>query len=212
MFQKRPIVMISLALCLCGTSACSESEEACDGVETNVCDGQFIITGCRAGSPHVELSRVDCREEISSETATCGMFPTPLGKVPRCYEPCTTKDEEKYECIDHASDPKSYFCAYKPGAPDCADIPSERPNSYRHSVCVQDENGILQWEVKDDSNCYEDSSLSCCLEAGKGCSTYWYQGTCDESTNTAIFCNNEGVVEHKSCQGARCDKGECLIN
>ena len=205
MCKKLHLFGLFLTICIsCEILACSE--KTCDDVQIDVCNGNFIVTDCLAG----EIIQHNCKD--LSPTAICGMFKkdeygvTHSEGYPRCYEPCTTKDEKKTVCIDHTSDSdkdyESSFCILQPGSTKCIDIPtSQRPDSYREDVCKHDESGILYWERGYEEECYNYASINknkCCSKEGKLCSTH-YAGFCEENTNTAVFCNRNNLVEHKSC-------------
>lgn len=215
MSNKSNLLRLSFALCLsCCMLACTEIE-SCDDLPSGKCDGDLIITGCQAGSPRT-LYTVDCKKELS-ENATCGMFQSPFTQAV-CYEPCTTENEESIDCIDHTAetdyDPRyNDACIFDIGSTECIDNPPQRPNTYRLKVCKKDPSGILYWDKGTNDSClnYNGTPLarSCCSVADKYCNRY--TTTCDQDSNTAIFCNRDFVVEHKSCDGADYSDPQCSL-
>ena len=178
-------IMLGISICL---SACSDGKN-CDDVELG-CDGTVRVLGCSGG----ELYTEDCKD--ISQTALCAADPAGNSF---CYEPCTTEGEENIVCIDHTSDPKSTYCEMHSGDTECKDVPEHRPNTWKRKSCMRNtEANILYWYEGSENDCFRDSSQDCCLVAGKGCNS-GFSTRCDESTNTAIFCNNQLLVEHKSC-------------
>lgn len=203
MLKKIPFIVLSLIVgSSCSLFACSD-ENNCDDVQIGVCEGTLLVTGCSLGKTY----GYECKD--ISETALCGM----INGSASCYEPCTKEGEEKDICIDHSLD--TDYCELKSISGECAEIPPhQRPNTYKHSICELDsQSGILYRHDGSENDCYRSSSSTCCLEAGRLCSA-GFGATCDESTNTAVFCSdNESLVVRKNCSdegGLKCDSGQCI--